>query len=119
MCLQAAFFIGTLAFTQVERHWRMRLAQVYFVFLYLLMAIGFPLALYYAGTVPKRVDEFCERDEETCSDSRRSELVGWGFGLGFSGAFIWYMVFSFFARHVFVYMYVASLSVCLRVSWSD
>ncbi len=101
---QVAFLLGTISFAQTAKAARMLWAQCYFVFLYLLWIIGTPLALYYTITVPQRVDEFCARSDQVCDDARRANLRAWGIALGLIGTFVWGIVFSFFPRHVFIYM---------------
>jgi len=100
----AAFLIGTVIFAHTSKHTRMVFAKLYFVFLYALMAIGTPLALYYTCTIPSRVDDFCANDAQGCDDSKKASLRAWGIAMGTIGTVVWYFIFSFFPRHVFVYM---------------
>eukprot|EP00808_Paulinella_micropora_P001673 g19674.t1 len=100
--MSASFGIGGL-FTWClnERRQALFWAEVYYSFILLLVIVGVPRGLYELTRNKQRVEYFCEW--KTCSDTESEKLLVFAWVSGIIALLTWFILFTVFARVVFVY----------------
>jgi hypothetical protein len=99
------FGVGMVNFFVKTRENSLLFGQCYYMFLLLLVLIGVPMGIWYCFTIDERVALYCSmRLEGPCAPWLSNELITLGLVACILGIIAWFVVFTVFARIVFIYL---------------